>query len=202
MKTGTRSGRRAATIERKTSETDIRIALDLDGQGRHAIATGIPFLDHMLAQVARHGLFDLTIKARGDLHVDDHHTAEDVGIALGEAFTKALGDRQGIRRYGEATVPMDEALARVVIDLSGRPVLVFQAAPFRGRIGAFAAELVKEFFKALATHLKANVHVALLYGENKHHMAEAVFKALARALDMATARDPRVRGVPSTKGTL
>jgi imidazoleglycerol-phosphate dehydratase len=193
---------RRATVVRKTAETDIRIDLGLDGQGRHRIATGIPFLDHMLAQVARHGLFDLTIKAAGDLEVDDHHTAEDVGIGLGEAFTKALGDKRGIRRYGEAAVPMDEALARVVIDLGGRPYLVYQAAPLKGRIGAFAAELVKEFFRGFSTHLKANVHVTLLYGENKHHMAEAIFKALARALDVATSLDPRVAGVPSTKGTL
>jgi imidazoleglycerol-phosphate dehydratase len=193
---------RRATVARKTSETDIRIALTLEGQGRHRVSTGIPFLDHMLSQVARHGLFDLTLKASGDLAVDDHHTAEDVGISLGEAFTKALGKKQGIRRYGEATVPMDEALARVVVDLSGRPYLAFQAPQLRGRIGTFAADLVKEFFKGFATHLRANVHVAVLYGENKHHMAEAVFKALARALDMATSLDPRVAGVPSTKGTL
>jgi imidazoleglycerol-phosphate dehydratase len=196
-----RSARRA-TLARKTAETDIRITLALDGQGRHNVSTGIPFLDHMLSQVARHGLFDLTLKAAGDLEVDDHHTAEDVGISLGEAFVKALGDKRGIRRYGEATVPMDEALARVAIDLSGRPYLVFQAGRLKGRIGTFAAELVKEFFKGFATHLKANVHVALLYGENKHHMAEAIFKALARALDAATSLDERVRGVPSTKGKL
>jgi imidazoleglycerol-phosphate dehydratase len=196
------TSRRRATLARKTAETDIRISLDLDGQGRHRIATGIPFLDHMLSQVARHGLFDLTLKASGDLEVDDHHTAEDVGIALGEAFVKALGEKRGIRRYGEATVPMDEALARVAIDLSGRPYLVFQAGKLKGRIGTFAAELVKEFFKGFATHLKANVHVALLYGENKHHMAEAIFKALARALDAATSLDRRVSGVPSTKGKL
>ncbi len=193
---------RRATLARKTAETDIRIALALDGQGRHSVSTGIPFLDHMLSQVARHGLFDLTLKASGDLEVDDHHTAEDVGIGLGEAFVKALGDKRGIRRYGEATVPMDEALARVAIDLSGRPHLVFQAGRLKGRIGTFAAELVKEFFKGFATHLKANVHVTLLYGENKHHMVEAIFKALARALDAATSLDPRVHGVPSTKGKL
>ncbi len=193
---------RRATVTRRTSETDIRIALTLEGQGRHRVSTDIPFLDHMLSQVARHGLFDLTLKASGDLEVDDHHTAEDVGISLGEAFTKALGKKKGIRRYGEATVPMDEALARVVVDLSGRPHLVFQAPQLRGRIGSFAADLVKEFFKGFATHLRANVHVAVLYGENKHHMAEAVFKALARALDMATSLDPRAAGVPSTKGNL
>ncbi len=193
---------RRASLARKTAETRIRIALDLDGQGRHRVSTGIPFLDHMLSQVARHGLFDLTLEAAGDLEVDDHHTAEDVGISLGEAFSNALGDKRGIRRYGEATVPMDEALARVAIDLSGRPHLVFQATKLKGRIGTFAAELVKEFFKGFATHLKANVHVALLYGENKHHMAEAIFKALARALDAATSLDPRVTGVPSTKGKL
>ncbi len=201
MRGHARNNRRAA-VTRKTAETDIRIELTLDGQGRHSVSTGIPFMDHMLSQMARHGLFDLTVKASGDLEVDDHHTAEDVGISLGEAFAKALGDKAGIRRYGEATVPMDEALARVVIDLSGRPYLVFQAAKLRGRIGTFAAELMKEFFKGFATHLKATVHVALLYGENKHHMAEAIFKALARALGMATSLDPRVHGVPSTKGRL
>lgn len=194
--------KRRAAVARKTAETRIRIALNLDGQGRHRVSTGIPFLDHMLSQVARHGLFDLTLKAAGDLEVDDHHTAEDVGISLGEAFNKALRDKQGIRRYGEATVPMDEALARVAIDLSGRPHLAFQAAKLKGRIGTFAAELVKEFFRGFATHLKATVHVSLLYGENKHHMAEAIFKALARALDTATSVDPRVTGVPSTKGRL
>jgi imidazoleglycerol-phosphate dehydratase len=189
-------------IVRKTAETDIRIELNLDGHGRHKVSTGIPFLDHMLSQVARHGLFDLSVKAAGDLEVDDHHTAEDIGIALGEAFSKALGDKKRIRRYGEAMVPMDEALSRAVVDLSGRPYLVYQAAKLRGRIGSFAAELVKEFFKGFTTHLKANVHVALVYGENKHHMAEAIFKALARALDTATSLDPRVAGVPSTKGRL
>lgn len=193
---------RRASLARKTAETAIRVSLNLDGQGRHRVSTRIPFLDHMLAQVARHGLFDLTLKASGDLEVDDHHTAEDVGISLGEAFTRALGPKKGIRRYGEATVPMDEALARVAIDLSGRPYLVFQAPRLRGRIGSFAAELVKEFFRGFATHLRANVHVAVLYGENKHHMAEAAFKAFARALDEATAVDPRVAGVPSTKGKL
>ncbi len=193
---------RRAAVARKTAETDIRIALTLEGQGRHRISTGIPFVNHMLSQVARHGLFDLTLRASGDLEVDDHHTAEDVGISLGEAFSKALGEKRGIRRYGEATVPMDEALARVVVDLSGRPYLVFQAPQLRGRIGSFAAELVKEFFKGFATHLKANVHVAVLYGENKHHMAEAIFKALARALSIASSLDSRVAGVPSTKGKL
>ena len=201
MRGAPRANRRAV-VTRKTAETDIRIELKLDGQGRHKVFTGIPFLDHMVSQVARHGLFDLSIKAVGDLAVDDHHTAEDIGITLGEAFSRALGDKKGIRRYGEAMVPMDEAMARVVVDLSGRPYLVFQAAKLRGRIGSFAAELVKEFFKGFATHLKANVHVALAYGENKHHMAEAIFKALARALDAATSLDPRVAGVPSTKGKL
>lgn len=193
---------RRAAVARKTSETNIRIALTLEGQGRHRISTGIPFLNHMLSQVARHGLFDLTLKASGDLEVDDHHTAEDVGISLGEAFSKALGEKRGIRRYGEATVPMDEALARVVVDLSGRPYLVFHAPQLRGRIGSFAADLVKEFFKGFATHLKANIHAAVLYGENKHHIAEAIFKAMARALSIATSLDPRVAGVPSTKGRL
>ncbi len=195
---------RSATIARTTSETDIRIRLELDGRGEHQIATGIPFLDHMLAQVARHGRFDLTVQATGDLPVDLHHTVEDVGIALGDAFTAALGDKAGIARYGAARVPMDEALAGCVLDLSGRPYLVFQAPQIRGgRIGEFDADLVREFFQGLTNHLRANLHVQVEYGGNLHHMAEAAFKALGRALDQATRLDPRVEGiVPSTKGSL
>ncbi len=195
---------RSAAIARKTAETDIRIRLDLDGRGEHAITTGIPFLDHMLAQVARHGHFDLAVDASGDLHVDLHHTVEDVGIALGDAVSQALGDKAGIVRYGAARVPMDESLASAVVDLSGRPYLVFQAPQIAGeRIGDFDAGLVREFFLGLTNHLRANVHVQVEYGQNPHHMVEAAFKALGRALDHATRQDPRVAGVvPSTKGSL
>ena len=195
---------RTAAIARKTAETDIRIRLALDGRGEHVIATGIPFLDHMLAQVARHGHFDLAVEASGDLQVDLHHTVEDVGIALGDAVSQALGDKAGIVRYGAGRVPMDESLASVVVDLSGRPYLVYQAPQIAGeRIGDFDAGLVREFFLGLTNHLRANVHVQVEYGQNPHHMVEAAFKALGRALDQATRQDPRVAGVvPSTKGSL
>ena len=195
---------RSAAIARKTAETDIRIRLALDGRGEHVIATGIPFLDHLLAQVARHGHFDLAVEASGDLQVDLHHTVEDVGIALGDAVSQALGDKAGIVRYGAGRVPMDESLASVVVDLSGRPYLVFQAPQIAGeRIGDFDAGLVREFFLGLTNHLRANVHVQVEYGQNPHHMVEAAFKALGRALDQATRQDPRVAGVvPSTKGSL
>ena len=195
---------RSAAIARKTVETDIRIRLDLDGRGEHAISTGISFLDHMLAQVARHGHFDLAVEASGDLHVDLHHTVEDVGIALGDAVSQALGDKAGIARYGAARVPMDESLASAVVDLSGRPYLVYQAPQIAGeRIGDFDAGLVREFFLGLTNHLRANVHVQVEYGQNAHHMVEAAFKALGRALDQATRQDPRVAGtIPSTKGSL
>ncbi len=194
---------RRAVIHRQTSETDIEMTLDLDGTGEHRIATGIPFLDHMLAQVARHGRFDLTLQATGDLPVDLHHTVEDVGIVLGDAASQALGEKAGILRYGAARVPMDEALASAVIDLSGRPFLVFQAPQLKGRIGDFEADLVREFFQGLANHLRANLHIHVEYGQNLHHMAEAVFKAAARALDQATTLDPRLAGiVPSSKGSL
>jgi imidazoleglycerol-phosphate dehydratase len=195
---------RSATVVRTTTETDIRISLNLDGRGTHEVATGIPFLDHMLSAVARHGRFDLSVEARGDLTVDLHHTVEDVGIALGDAFAQAVGDKAGIVRYGAARVPMDEALASLVVDLSGRPYLVFQAPQIKGgRIGEFDADLVREFFLGLTNHLRANVHVQVEYGENLHHMVEALFKALGRALDQATSLDPRLPGViPSTKGSL
>lgn len=193
---------RAGRVHRKTTETDVLVELTLDGQGRSQVETGLPFFNHMLAQVARHGLFDLTIRAKGDLEVDPHHTMEDVGLALGEAFEQALGGKVGIRRYGEATVPMDDALAWVAVDLSGRPYLVYQAERLTGKIGEFDALLLKEFFRALATAMKANVHIGLRYGENAHHMAEAIFKAAARALGDAVALDPRVPDVPSTKGSL
>jgi imidazoleglycerol-phosphate dehydratase len=194
---------RQATLHRQTAETDIRMTLDLDGSGAHRIATGIPFLDHLLSQVARHGRLDLSIEARGDLQVDLHHTVEDVGIVLGDAVTQALGEKAGIVRYGAARVPMDDALASAVLDLSGRPFLVFQAPQLRGRIGEFDADLVREFFQGLTNHLRANLHLTVEYGQNLHHMAEALFKAAGRALDQATRPDPRLQGgVPSTKGSL
>ena len=195
---------RTAVIDRKTTETQIAIRLDLDGRGEHAIATGMPFLDHMLAQVARHGHFDLSVEATGDLAVDFHHTVEDLGIALGEAVSQALGDKAGIVRYGAARVPMDDALASIVVDLSGRPFLVFQAPQLKGgRVGDFDLDLVREFFQGLTNHLRANLHVQVEYGQNLHHMVEAVYKALGRALDRATGLDPRLVGVvPSTKGSL
>jgi len=194
---------RRAVIQRTTSETGIQVTLDLDGTGEHRVETGIPFLNHMLAQVARHGRLDLTVEAAGDLSVDLHHTVEDIGIVLGDAVSQALGEKAGIIRYGAARVPMDEALASAVIDLSGRPFLVFQAPQLRGRIGDFEADLVREFFQGLTNHLRANVHIHVEYGQNLHHMAEAVFKAAGRALHQATTVDPRLPGiVPSTKGSL
>jgi imidazoleglycerol-phosphate dehydratase len=193
---------RTASISRKTAETDIDVSLDLDGTGRADIATGVPFLDHMLDQVARHGAIDLAVRAKGDLHVDAHHTVEDVGIAIGQAAARALGDKKGLARYGHAYVPLDEALSRVVVDLSGRPGLEFHVAFKRARIGAFDVDLVHEFFQGFANHALVTLHVDNLRGENAHHQAETVFKAFARALRMAVARDPRATGVPSTKGTL
>jgi imidazoleglycerol-phosphate dehydratase len=194
---------RSASVDRKTGETNIRARLDLDGSGAAQVATGIPFLDHMLSALARHGRLDLSLQAEGDLAVDAHHTVEDVGIVLGEAVLRALGDKAGIVRYGAARVPMDEALASVVLDLSGRPCLVFQAPQLQGRIGTFDADLVREFFQALANHLRAAVHLHVEYGQNLHHMAEAAFKAAGRALDQAVRLDPRMAGqVPSTKGSL
>jgi imidazoleglycerol-phosphate dehydratase len=195
---------RTAVIDRKTTETHITIRLDLDGRGEQTIATGMPFLDHMLAQVARHGHFDLSVEATGDLAVDFHHTVEDLGIALGEAVSQALGDKAGIVRYGAARVPMDDALASVVMDLSGRPFLVFQAPQLKGgQVGDFDLDLVREFFQGFTNHLRANLHVQVEYGQNPHHMVEAVYKALGRALDRATGLDPRLSGVvPSTKGSL
>ncbi len=193
---------RSALVRRKTSETNVTVELTLDGVGRHEVQTEIPFLDHMLAQLAKHGFFDLIIKAKGDLQVDLHHTVEDVGIALGEAFSQAMGERRGIRRFASALVPLDEALAQVVVDISGRPYLVYQAPQLTGRIGNFDVTLVKEFMRALAINMKVNLHISVLYGENLHHCVEAIFKALARSLDQATATDPRIVDVPSTKGSL
>ncbi|MHB8709637.1 MAG: imidazoleglycerol-phosphate dehydratase HisB [Desulfuromonadales bacterium] len=193
---------RTATIDRTTKETAIKLSLALDGSGRHEIATGVAFFDHMLTQIARHGFFDLTINAEGDLEVDAHHTVEDVGICLGEAFKQALGDKAGIRRYGRGTMPMHESLASVVLDFSGRPFLVWHVDLPKAQVGSFDLELVEEFFTAFCNHAGANIHVNLAYGDNLHHIVEAVFKALARALDEATQIDPRVQGVLSSKGAL
>ena len=194
---------RTATIERKTKETEIRLSLALDGRGASEIATPVPFIDHMLTQIARHGFFDLTVQAKGDIEIDAHHTVEDLGICLGEAFKQALGDKAGVRRYGRGTMPMHEALASVILDFSGRPFLVFNVPLPKAQIGNFEVELVEEFFTAFANHAGANLHVNLAYGDNLHHIVEAVFKAFARALDEATQLDPRLEGVVlSSKGKL
>jgi imidazoleglycerol-phosphate dehydratase len=194
---------RKAEIKRKTKETDISVAVDLDGTGKADISTGIGFFDHMLEQVARHGLIDLVVKAKGDLHIDQHHTAEDVGIALGQALRQALGDMKGITRYADVHLPMDETLTRCAVDVSGRPYLVWHVKFTRGKIGDFDSELVGEFFQALAQNAGITLHVENLYGRNNHHIAESCFKALARVLRAAFAIDPRNAGsVPSTKGTL
>jgi len=194
---------REATIERTTSETSIRTRLNLDGSGAARIGSGIPFFDHMLTLFARHGLFDLDLEAKGDIEVDFHHTVEDAGITLGQALTKALGDKKGIRRYGFAYVPMDEALVRAVVDLSGRPYLAYRPPSSVEPIGGnFSFQLVEEFLRAFSVAGGMNLHVDILAGRDAHHMAEGVFKALARALDSATQIDPRVQGVPSTKGVL
>jgi imidazoleglycerol-phosphate dehydratase len=193
---------RTVTIDRKTSETEIKLALSLDGEGRSEVRTGIPFFDHMLTLFARHGLFDLTVEAKGDIEVDFHHTVEDVGIAIGTALSKALGDKAGIRRYGHAYVPMDEALARVVVDCSGRPFLAYEAPRGVEAIGLFPFQLVEEFLRALAVNAGLTLHVSILAGRDAHHMAEGIFKALGRALDVAVSHDDRVKGIPSTKGVL
>ncbi|MCS6774871.1 MAG: imidazoleglycerol-phosphate dehydratase HisB [Anaerolineae bacterium] len=194
---------RIAHVERSTRETQVAVTLNLDGSGEAAISTGIGFYDHMLSHVAHHGLFDLTIRAEGDLHVDEHHTAEDVAIALGQAFDKALGDRAGIVRMADAWVAMDEALAQVVVDLSGRPYAVFSGMFSTGRIGDLGTSLIPHIFESLAAHARMNLHARVLYGRDDHHKAEALFKALGRALDAATQIDPRRAGrVPSTKGVL
>ena len=193
---------RAAQVVRKTKETDIRLGLQLDGEGRYAVKTGIPFLDHMLELWTKHGLFDLTVQARGDLDVDYHHTVEDVGLVLGQALREALGEKTGIRRFGESTVPLDEALVQTVVDLSGRPFLTYDVKIKQAKIGTFDVELIHDFLLALVNQAGMNLHVRMLSGRNPHHIVEATFKGLARALDVATQRDPRVRGVLSTKGTL
>ena len=197
------SPKRTAKVERNTSETKIAVELNLDGSGRADLATGVPFLDHMLDQLARHAMVDLAVRAKGDLHIDAHHTVEDIGITLGQAVAKALGDKKGLTRYGHAYVPLDEALSRVVIDLSGRPGLEFHVPFTRAMIGAFDVDLTHEFFQGFANHALVTLHVDNLRGQNAHHQAETVFKAFARALRMAVTPDPRAAGVvPSTKGSL
>jgi imidazoleglycerol-phosphate dehydratase len=194
---------RRAEIVRTTKETDIRVTVDLDGTGASDMQTGVGFFDHMLDQLARHSGIDITVKARGDLHIDDHHTVEDVGIALGQAIRKALGERRGIARYADVHLPMDETLTRVALDVSGRPFLVFRAAFPRDKIGTFDTELVREWFQAFAMNAGLTVHVETLYGDNAHHIAESCFKALARALGAAIKVDPaKANAIPSTKGTL
>jgi imidazoleglycerol-phosphate dehydratase len=194
---------RTAEVERNTKETQIRVKLNLDGKGTAKLVTGIPFLEHMLDQVARHGMVDLDIEAKGDLHIDAHHTVEDIGITLGQAFNKAIGDKSGIRRYGHAYVPLDEALSRVVIDFSGRPGLSYNVAFTRALIGEFDADLVHEFFQGFVNHAQVTLHIDNLRGDNAHHQCETMFKAFARALRMAAEPDPCAAGsVPSTKGLL
>ncbi len=194
---------RIALVERNTLETQISVEINLDGTGQSSFETGVPFFDHMLDQVARHGLIDITIKANGDLEIDDHHTVEDIGITLGQAFDKALGDKKGLVRYGHAYVPLDEALSRVVIDFSGRPGLEYRVEYPRARIGNFDVDLLEEFFRGFVNHAKATVHIDNLEGRNAHHVAETVFKAFGRALRMAASRDERMAGqMPSTKGSL
>ena len=194
---------RRARVERRTLETEVRVPLDLDGRGGARLDTGVPFLDHMLDQVSRHGLLDLEVRARGDLAVDAHHTVEDVGITLGQAFREALGEKAGLRRYGHVYVPLDEALARVVVDLSGRPGLVWEVPFPRARIGDFDVDLCREFFQGFVNQAAVTLHVDALRGRNAHHVAESVFKAFGRALREAIALDPRLGGaLPSTKGTL
>jgi imidazoleglycerol-phosphate dehydratase len=201
MKTS-KTSTRVGEVRRKTTETDVRVTLDLDGHGQSSISTGLPFLDHMLALFAKHGLFDLNVACKGDLEVDDHHSVEDVALALGQALTQALGDKAGIKRYGEAIVPMDEALCRAVIDLSGRFYLVYEVKTRRQQIGNFSVELAEHFWRSFAETAKFNLHVDCLRGRNTHHILEGTFKATARALRQAVERDTRIRGVLSTKGSL
>jgi imidazoleglycerol-phosphate dehydratase len=194
---------RTATVARDTNETSIKVTVDLDGTGKRSIATGVGFFDHMLDQLARHSLIDMTIETKGDLHIDDHHTVEDTGIALGQAIRDALGARAGITRYADAMLPMDETLSRAAIDVSGRPFLVFRTEFPRDKIGTFDTELVREFFQAFAMNAGITLHVETFYGVNAHHIAESCFKAVARALKAAIAIDPRQQGmIPSTKGSL
>jgi imidazoleglycerol-phosphate dehydratase len=194
---------RSAKVSRNTLETRISVELDLDGSGKVKLDTGLPFLEHMLDQIARHGLLDLDINAKGDLHIDAHHTVEDIGITLGQAFNQAVGDKKGLRRYGHAYVPLDEALSRVVLDISGRPGLVFNVEFVRSSVGEFDVDLIREFFQGFVNHALVTLHIDNLAGENAHHQAETIFKAFGRALRVAVELDPRMVGVmPSTKGTL
>jgi imidazoleglycerol-phosphate dehydratase len=194
--------KRTGIAERKTLETDIKINLNIDGSGKYNIKTPIPFLNHMLELFSKHGLFDLTIKADGDVAVDYHHTVEDIGICLGQAIKEALGKKESIKRYGDAIVPMDEASSQVSLDISGRPFLVFNSPALKGKVGNFDLELVEDFFQALANSCGISLHINVLYGRNHHHIVEAIFKAFARALDSATQTDERAAGIPSTKGVL
>jgi len=193
---------RQAEIKRATKETDIRVALDLDGEGKSAVNTGVPFLDHMLELFARHGLFDLEVTCKGDLQIDDHHSVEDTAICLGRAFAEALGDKKGIVRFGAAHAPMDETLARAVVDLSGRSYLVYNVRNTRAKIGTFSVELAEHFWRSFAEHCKCNLHIEVFYGRNQHHIIEAVFKSTARALSQAVQIDDRISGVMSTKGII
>ncbi len=194
---------RSATIKRDTKETQIEISINLDGTGKTDFDIGVPFLEHMLDQIARHGMFDLNVKAKGDLEIDAHHTVEDVGITLGQAFTEALGDKKGIRRYAHAYVPLDEALSRVVIDCSGRPGLEYSANYPRARVGEFDVDLIFEFFQGFINHAMMTIHIDCIRGRNSHHIAETIFKAFGRALRVAVEMDPRMEGIlPSTKGSL
>src|SRR6266480_94456 len=202
LKAAATGAARTARIDRVTRETSISVEVNLDGTGRAELATGVPFLDHMLDQVARHGMIDLTVDAKGDLHIDGHHTVEDIGITFGQAVKQALGDKAGLMRYGYAYVPLDEALSRVVVDLSGRPGLEYHVSFTRPMIGAFDVDLTHEFFQGFVNHALVTLHVDNLRGQNAHHQAETVFKAFAKALRTAVAPDPRATGVPSTKGTL
>jgi imidazoleglycerol-phosphate dehydratase len=193
---------RQAQVTRDTQETQITVKINLDGSGKAKLDSGVPFLDHMLDQIARHGLVDLEVKAKGDLHIDAHHTVEDIGITLGQALAKAVGDKKGVRRYGHAYVPLDEALSRVVVDLSGRPGLEMTGKFTRARVGEFDVDLVREFFQGFVNHAQVTLHLDNLKGTNTHHQVETLFKAFGRALRMAVELDPRVKGVPSTKGKL
>ena len=193
---------RKADVQRKTNETDIRLSVQLEGEGQYEVSTGVPFLDHMLELFARHGFFDLSVQASGDIAVDDHHTVEDVGLALGQALREALDDKHGIRRFGEASVPLDEALVSCVVDLSGRPFLAYNLEIRQERVGNFSTELIHDFFLALTNQVGMNLHLNMTQGRNPHHIIEAGFKAFARALSSAVEHDPRVQGVLSTKGSL
>lgn len=194
---------RSATVQRNTLETQIEVSIDLDGSGKGEFETGVPFLEHMLDQIARHGMIDIRVKAKGDLHIDDHHTVEDIGIVIGQAFAKALGDKKGIRRYGHAYVPLDESLSRVVVDFSGRPGLEYHADFQRDRIGDFDVDLIHEFFQGFINHALVTLHIDCIRGQNAHHIAETIFKAFGRAVRMAVEPDSRMAGImPSTKGQL